>query len=170
MNNEFCDTRKKSFVSDEYPWLMGLLLGLYVFVLLPIWISIVRKNEFTKEVLKQGWTPVISALFISGWVTKNSLYLLMKLTNIKIIFPIFRSGGLVLDLAVGQFHGYEVFQPIINGIGGNLVSVQASRISTMFHKTSIRGFIPTHTKQWVSPFKALISGGMEYLFNYTFVI
>ncbi|TMW40164.1 hypothetical protein DOY81_014756 [Sarcophaga bullata] len=34
-------------------------------------------------------------------------------------------GGLVLDAAVEVFHGFVVFQPIINGIGGNLVSVQA---------------------------------------------
>lgn len=69
-------------------------------------------------------------------------------------------------MAVDLFNGYEIFQPIINGIGGNLVSVQASRISTMFHKTAIKGFIPAHTKQWVSPFKALISGGkFLYFFN-----
>jgi solute carrier family 41 len=67
-------------------------------------------------------------------------------------------GGLVLDSAVDQFTGFVVFQPIINGIGGNLVSVQASRISTMLHKTSLKGVIPPHTKQWVWPWKALIRG------------
>lgn len=45
---------------------MGVILGIYVFILLPLWIAIVRKNEYTKKVLKQGWTPVITALFISG--------------------------------------------------------------------------------------------------------
>ncbi|KAJ8957968.1 hypothetical protein NQ318_001969, partial [Aromia moschata] len=121
-------------IHEEYPWVMGLVLGCYVFVLLPIWILIVRKNDYTKHVLSSGWTPVLSALVISG------------------------SGGLVLDSAVDQFSGYEVFQPIINGIGGNLVSVQASRISTMLHKTSIKGVIPPHTKQWVAPWTALIKG------------
>lgn len=68
-------------------------------------------------------------------------------------------GGLVLDSAVDQFSGFTVFQPIINGIGGNLVSVQASRISTMLHKTSLIGVIPLHTKQWVWPWTALFYGG-----------
>lgn len=54
------------FILDDYPWLMAVILGIYVFILLPIWIAIVRKNKYTKKVLTQGWTPVISALFISG--------------------------------------------------------------------------------------------------------
>lgn len=113
---------------------MFVIVGVYVLIILPIWIIIVRKNEYTKKVLYRGWTPVISALFISG------------------------AGGLVLDSAVNQFPGYVTFQPIINGIGGNLVSVQASRTSTMLHKTSIKGVIPPHTKQWVAPWTALIAG------------
>lgn len=64
-----------------------------------------------------------------------------------------------MDKAVDQFDGYEVFQPIINGIGGNLVSVQASRIATMLHQTSIRGVIPPHTKRFVAPWTALFGGG-----------
>lgn len=69
-------------------------------------------------------------------------------------------GGLVLDKAVDSFPGYVVFQPIINGIGGNLVSVQSSRISTMLHQTSLPGVIPPHTKLWASPWKALFKGGI----------
>lgn len=71
----------------------------------------------------------------------------------------YRLGGLVLDTAVEDYSGFVVFQPIINGIGGNLVSVQCSRISTMLHKTSLPGIIPPHTRQFVPPWKALIKGG-----------
>lgn len=39
-------------------------------------------------------------------------------------------GGLILDFMVSRFEGIAVFQPVINGVGGNLVAVQASRIST----------------------------------------
>lgn len=78
---------------------------------------------------------------------------------VLIFITLCRSGGIVLDAAVDRFSGYAVFQPIINGIGGNLVSVQASRVSTMLHKTSFEGVIPLHTKQWATPFQALISGG-----------
>lgn len=78
--------------------------------------------------------------------------------NFNILIFYFRFGGLVLDYAE-KFKGFVIFQPIVNGIGGNLVSVQASRISTMFHQTSILGIIPPHTKTWVSPIKALFTGG-----------
>lgn len=70
----------------------------------------------------------------------------------------FSSGGLVLMKAVGEFSDYEVFSPIINGIGGNLVSVQASRISTILHQTSIPGVLPLSAKVFENPFKSLIYG------------
>lgn len=57
------------------------------------------------------------------------------------------------------FNGFVVFQPIINGIGGNLVSVQASKISTMLHQSSIIGIIPPHTKVVEWPWRALFKGG-----------
>jgi len=68
-------------------------------------------------------------------------------------------GGLVLDAAVEVFNGFVVFQPIINGIGGNLVSVQASKISTMLHQSSIIGIIPPHTQIFEWPWRALFKGG-----------
>lgn len=74
-------------------------------------------------------------------------------------------GGLVLDKAVGVYHGFVVFQPIINGIGGNLVSVQSSKISTMLHQSSILGIVPPHSKIFELPWRALFSGGklnLEY--------
>lgn len=65
-----------------------------------------------------------------------------------------------MDAAQGDFNGFVVFQPIINGIGGNLVSIQASKISTMLHQSSILGIIPPHTKIWENPFKALFCGSV----------
>ena len=53
----------------------------------------------------------------------------------------------MLDVVTNHFPGYVVFQPIINGIGGNLVSVQASRISTLLHQTSLPGTLPAHAAQ-----------------------
>ena len=49
-------------------------------------------------------------------------------------------GGLILDKAVTKFRGIAVFQPLFNGVGGNLVAVQASRISTYLH-LNVREFI-----------------------------
>ena len=60
-------------------------------------------------VLYTGWKPVLVAMSISSL------------------------GGLILDKAVTKFRGIAVFQPLFNGVGGNLVAVQASRISTYLH-------------------------------------
>ncbi|XP_039959037.1 solute carrier family 41 member 1 isoform X1 [Bactrocera tryoni] len=114
-------------------WITFVIVACYL-VLLPMWVAIVLKNKYTRPVLKSGWVPVLSALCISGF------------------------GGLVLDASVEIFSGFVLFQPIINGIGGNLVSVQASKISTMLHQSSIIGIIPPHTKIFEWPWKALFKG------------
>ncbi|XP_058063198.1 solute carrier family 41 member 1 [Anopheles bellator] len=114
-------------------WVTFVVVSCY-FMLLPFWVLIVLRNKYTRSVLTSGWVPVLSALFISGM------------------------GGLVLDTAVGIFNGFVVFQPIINGIGGNLVSVQASKISTMLHQSSILGIIPPHINIVELPWKALFKG------------
>ncbi|XP_035781718.1 solute carrier family 41 member 1-like isoform X2 [Anopheles albimanus] len=118
---------------DTHLWITFAVVIAY-FMLLPMWVFIVLRNTYTRTVLTSGWVPVLSALFISGM------------------------GGLVLDTAVGIFNGFVVFQPIINGIGGNLVSVQASKISTMLHQSSILGIIPPHINIFELPWKALFKG------------
>ncbi|CAB3406156.1 unnamed protein product [Caenorhabditis bovis] len=68
------------------------------------------KDQFTLEVLKNGWWPVVCAMIIttgSGYVLKKSM----------LAYP-----------------PIAAFQPLINGLGGNLVGVQASRISTQLHR------------------------------------
>lgn len=49
------------------PWILYVILGCY-FLILPFWIYVVLKNNYTKHVLTSGWLPVLSALFISGFV------------------------------------------------------------------------------------------------------
>ncbi|XP_037025092.1 solute carrier family 41 member 2-like [Bradysia coprophila] len=115
-----------------YSWLSFMILSIYT-ALLPVWIICVIYNKYTRPILKTGWVPVLSALFISGL------------------------GGLVLDQAVDAFTGFVVFQPIINGIGGNLVSVQASKISTFLHQSTIYGIVPPHTKIFENPIRALVT-------------
>jgi solute carrier family 41 len=41
---------------------------------------------------------------------------------------------LILDYTISSYKGIAVFQLVINGVGGNLAAVQASRISTSLHK------------------------------------
>ena len=46
-------------------WILYTIIAGFL-VLLPIWICIVLRNKYTRNVLTSGWVPVISALFISG--------------------------------------------------------------------------------------------------------
>ncbi|GIX69314.1 solute carrier family 41 member 1 [Caerostris extrusa] len=95
-------------------------------LLLPFMIIIACRNKYTREVLHSGWTPVISAMAISS------------------------IGGCILDFAVDRFHGIAVFQPVINGVGGNLVAVQASRISTYLHQRSKLGILPPEDAEFIN--------------------
>ena len=75
-------------------------------------------NKETKEILKNGWTPVLSAMVISSL------------------------GGAILNQAIEEYPNIAMFQPVINGVAGNLVGIQASRISTQLHKHAKPGVLP----------------------------
>lgn len=60
--------------------------------------------------------------------------------------------------AVVRFPGFVVFQPIINGIGGNLIAVQASKISTMLFQSSVLGILPAFGKIFEMPWRVLFYG------------
>ncbi|XP_063439871.1 solute carrier family 41 member 1-like [Mytilus trossulus] len=97
-------------------WLAPSIIVLFL-ALAPIWIYISLKNKYSNEAIREGWTPVLSAMVISS------------------------VGGLILDFTVGNYHGIAVFQPVINGVGGNLVAVQASRITTLLHLQKRKGIV-----------------------------
>ncbi|XP_063626068.1 solute carrier family 41 member 1-like [Cydia splendana] len=78
-------------------------------ILVPVCGYIAWDNKFTKQALDEGWVPVVSAMVISS------------------------IGGLILDYTVVNYEGIAVFQLVINGIGGNMVAVHASRLSTVLH-------------------------------------
>ncbi|KAJ7369469.1 hypothetical protein OS493_038769 [Desmophyllum pertusum] len=86
------------------------VISLCFFLILPMWVYITHTNTFTHDVLYTGWTPVLSAMVISS------------------------TGGVILDFAVDKYRGIAVFNPVMNGVGGNLVAVQASRLSTGLHQ------------------------------------
>ena len=96
--------------SENIRWLSTLIVVIYV-LFIPVCIYFAKQNPVTQLVLYTGWTPVLVAMSISSL------------------------GGLILDSAVNKFNGIAVFQPVFNGVGGNLVAVQASRISTYLHTT-----------------------------------
>lgn len=88
-----------------------IIVGVFL-LLVPVWGYMSYKNPYVKQVLYSGWIPVILAVVITS------------------------AGGYILERSVSEFKGIAIFQPVINGVAGNLVAVQASRISTYFHKNA----------------------------------
>ncbi|KAK0398132.1 hypothetical protein QR680_002443 [Steinernema hermaphroditum] len=84
----------------------------------PFWAYAASRDRTALDVLENGWTPVIFSMLISS------------------------GGGFVLESAIRSYPQMAAFQPVINGVGGNLAAVHASRISTFFHKTSPMGTLP----------------------------
>lgn len=101
---------------ENHLWISPVLLVILL-LMIPLWWYFAHHNKYTCQTLYSGWTPVIGAMVISS------------------------VGGLVLDYTL-SVDGVAAFQPVINGVGGNLVAVQASRLSTALHKVSIPGRLP----------------------------
>jgi solute carrier family 41 len=58
---------------------------------------------------------------------------------------------------MAKYKDLAVYQPVINGVGGNLVSVQASRLSTELHKNNELGKLPPSSRICISPLDAFFS-------------
>lgn len=115
----------------------ALIIIVVYFSLLPLLLYLSYNNEHTCLVLCTGWTPVLLAMLISS------------------------GGGLILDRAVDSFKRIAVFSPVMNGAGGNLVAIQASRMTTYLNKAtnSLFGvFPPDDDAVCVLPCSALCGG------------
>uniref|UniRef100_A0A8C6XX79 Solute carrier family 41 member n=1 Tax=Naja naja TaxID=35670 RepID=A0A8C6XX79_NAJNA len=115
------------------------LVGAFFLALTPMWIIIAAKHPATRIVLYSGWEPVITAMVISS------------------------IGGLILDTTVSDPNlvGIVVYTPVINGIGGNLVAIQASRISTYLHLHSVPGELPEEAKGCCYPCRTFCGTGVN---------
>lgn len=118
-----------SIGTTTFGWCAGSIIVLGI-AFVPLWAWLASRNEYSKEVLDSGWSPVIIAMVISS------------------------VGGLILDYTVSRYKGIAVFQIVINGIGGNLAAVQASRISTELHARATLGHLPTDMRVCLSPASA----------------
>lgn len=58
---------------------------------------------------------------------------------------------------MAKYRDIAVYQPVINGVGGNLVSVQASRLATELHKDNELGTLPPAARICISPLDAFLS-------------
>ncbi|XP_043833586.1 solute carrier family 41 member 3 [Dromiciops gliroides] len=109
---------------DQYYLFPGICF--FFFSLIPMWIFIAKKSPSITQILKTGWFPIIIAMTISS------------------------VGGLIFNKTITEqkISGMAVFTPVVNGVGGNLVSIQASRISTYLYSWSSPGVLPRHMRSF----------------------
>ena len=47
--------------------------------------------------------------------------------------------GIILEKAIATYRVIAIYQPVVNGVGGNLVGIYSSRLSTSLHRSSSMG-------------------------------
>uniref|UniRef100_A0A3P9IKL8 Solute carrier family 41 member n=1 Tax=Oryzias latipes TaxID=8090 RepID=A0A3P9IKL8_ORYLA len=124
---------------DSYPYVSSLVCAFFM-CLTPVWIVISSKHPASRTLLYSGWEPVITAMVISS------------------------IGGLILDKTVSDPNlvGIVVYTPVINGIGGNLVAIQSSRISTHLHFHCAPGEVPDEAKGCYYPCRTFCGTGANH--------
>lgn len=114
-------------LSHTKVWITVSLMGVYLLFLLPLYVTIVMGNKYTHSLLFSSWFSVFGALFISQF------------------------GGYVLSASVNKYHGFSVFSPIINGVGGNLASVQANNMGSLLYQRAVLGQMPEGIRMCETP-------------------
>ncbi|CAG7827126.1 unnamed protein product [Allacma fusca] len=102
---------------DSKPWLCPTIIGFFAMII-PLLLFLTYRDKENAKILNSSWPRIlISMVILSG-------------------------GGVILEITSHRFSSMELYQPMINGVGGSLVSVQASRVSTYFHKNYEPGELP----------------------------
>lgn len=116
------------------------LVNLLFLCLIPAWVTISSKHPASHILLRTGWEPIITAMLISS------------------------IGGLILDKTVSDpnLAGIIVYAPVINGVGGNLVSIQSSRISTYLHLKYSPGELPRGQQSCRNPWHTFFGSGANH--------
>ncbi|XP_038161501.1 solute carrier family 41 member 2 [Cyprinodon tularosa] len=126
-------------IMDFYPHVLYLMDLLYM-SLIPVWMMISSKHPASQILLRTGWEPLITAMVISS------------------------AGGLILDKAVSDpiLIGIVIYAPVINGVGGNLVSIHSSRISTHLHLNYSPGEVPDGPRSCLNPCYTFFGSGANH--------
>eukprot|EP00123_Amoebidium_parasiticum_P012964 comp21686_c1_seq1/m.30556 comp21686_c1_seq1/g.30556 ORF comp21686_c1_seq1/g.30556 comp21686_c1_seq1/m.30556 type:complete len:480 (-) comp21686_c1_seq1:763-2202(-) len=93
---------------ETSPW-VAPLVSVLLLCTLPMWLWLARSHPTTTPVLRDGWTPIITAMLISS------------------------AGGMILQRFADQFPNLAIYDPVLNGVGGNIAAVHCSRVSTTLH-------------------------------------
>uniref|UniRef100_A0A8R1Y2U6 SLC41A/MgtE integral membrane domain-containing protein n=1 Tax=Onchocerca volvulus TaxID=6282 RepID=A0A8R1Y2U6_ONCVO len=103
----------------------------------PFWTYLAQKDESTTDVLENGWSPIIFSMLISS------------------------AGGFMLESTIKQFPKIAVFQPVINGVGGNLAAIQASHLATFYHQHHSFGTLTEDLSRHFSFKRAFLSDDVD---------
>ncbi|XP_051238330.1 solute carrier family 41 member 2 [Dicentrarchus labrax] len=124
---------------DLYPYVL-YLVDMFFLCLIPLWVVIASKHPASHMLLRTGWEPIVTAMVISS------------------------IGGLILDKTVSDpnLAGILVYAPVINGIGGNLVSIQSSRISTNLHLNYSPREVPEDRRSCYNPCRTFLGSGANH--------
>ncbi|XP_074600564.1 solute carrier family 41 member 1-like [Brevipalpus obovatus] len=108
---------KMLFRIIHMPWIqIGILIA--TLSIIPFLALIASKQKCTRRLLVTSWFPICGAM-------------LLQIT-----------GGLIMEHSLEHFTKLAAFQPVINGVGGNLAAVQTSRISTYLHRRAPKKCLP----------------------------
>ena len=105
----------------------GILFIICMLGLIPLLCYVCYSNETVKPVLIHGWTSILGAMSISSF------------------------GGLLLDRAQKGYKTFAPFCPVINGVGGDLVAIQGSRICTFLHTKFEKGELFHYSRSSTNP-------------------
>ncbi|XP_015259329.1 PREDICTED: solute carrier family 41 member 2 [Cyprinodon variegatus] len=124
---------------DSHPYVSSLVCAAFM-SLTPLWMVISSKHPASRTLLYSGWEPVITAMVISS------------------------IGGLILDKTLSNpfMAGIVVYTPVVSGIGGNLVAIQSSRISTHLHFHCAPGEVPDEAKGCYFPCRTFCGSGANH--------
>ncbi|XP_041565050.1 solute carrier family 41 member 1-like [Drosophila elegans] len=121
-------------LSQSHLWIAICVVIGYVVLMMPVWLAVVLRNVYVRPILMVSWIPVVGALCIS------------------------QIAGFVLSSSVEDFRAFAIFSPIINGIGGNLVSVQASHMGSVLYRRSSLGILPGDSRILEWPHRVYFRG------------
>ncbi|KDQ59811.1 hypothetical protein JAAARDRAFT_153894 [Jaapia argillacea MUCL 33604] len=94
-----------NFINTPFPLILALLIACSA----AICTIVTLRNPMVKDLLKEGWSPLLGAMVISSGT------------------------GIVLDTFVSRYEGYALLAVVLTGLSGNVGSIFISRLSTALH-------------------------------------
>uniref|UniRef100_A0A667XQQ6 Solute carrier family 41 member n=1 Tax=Myripristis murdjan TaxID=586833 RepID=A0A667XQQ6_9TELE len=123
------------------------LVGLVFVSLIPLWVVVSSKHPASCILLRTGWEPIITAMII----THTCVSVGYQIGCMGAHFDVFIHTPGLLHLSL-----------LISGIGGNLVSIQSSRIATDLHVNCSAGEVSEDHNSCSSPCRTFCGSGANH--------